>query len=290
MSGYIDASIYVIVSAISFVFLKDLCDNLNPVIALFFMSGVAIISFNILGIKKIKATYSICLNNKFLFVIMSASLGLDWTCMLYASYVADPFVAMSGLFIFLAIIGFLRLFWQTKKLSNLFSVALLICSTLSLYFTYKIGSSAHLGYGIALGAIAGICFYIYIASSNILASQKGLTTIQVLATRFWALFIGATFFVPYNGLISILLHNFIPLLIISYGSLIIPIYFNQQAIVKLGSALTSVFISLVPPVIFIFNSLYNHTFVLGNAIVCSIITAALIFPNLMKYIKMSRNK
>lgn len=248
LNGYMDAAIYVLMTAISFVFLNKFCQQVDPVIALFVMSFIAIISFNLMSFKQIKATYMTCLNNKLLYLAMSGSLAIDWICMLFSSYVADPFVSMAGLFIFLAIIGFSKLFLENRSLVNLFCVLLLIISAILLYSGYKVNSSQHLGFGIILGAVAGVAFYVYIASSGALARRNGLTTMQVLATRFWVLFIGSAFFVPYHNLLSIIVNNILPLLLISYGSLIIPIYFNQQAIQKLGSTITAVFISFVPPV------------------------------------------
>jgi hypothetical protein len=282
VGGYIDAAIYVIMTAISFVYLNKFCQQVDPVIALFAMSFIAIISFNLMSIKHIKATYMACWNNKLLFIIMSGALALDWTCMLFASYIADPFVSMAGLFIFLAIIGFGKLFLENRAISNLLSVMLLIISAVILYSEYQVNSSGHLGLGILLGGVAGTVFYVYIASSSELVIRNNLSTMQVLATRFWVLFIGVTFFVPYQNLFPIIINNIIPLIIISYGSLIIPIYFNQQAIKKLGGALTSVFISFVPPVTYLFYVLYNHNMVWSNVFVCIVISIALVLPYLFK--------
>ena len=289
-SGYIDAAIYVVISAISFVFLNKLVQHIDPVIALFVMSGIGIITFNFLSITKIKATYVTCFKNKLLFLAMSAALGLDWVCMLYASYLADPFVSLAGLFIFLGIVGFSKLFLENKALTSLFSVVLLLISAITLFFSYKVNNSQHLGYGIILGAIAGMAFYVYIASSHRLSKIGNLSSMQILSTRFWVLFIGSAIFVPYTGILSIILHNLGSLILISYGSLIVPIYFNQQAIVKLGSALTSVFISFVPPVTYLSYALINQRFMLSNVIVCLIITIALVLPNLIGLLKFKRVK
>jgi drug/metabolite transporter (DMT)-like permease len=282
LNGYFDASMYVIVQSLSFVFLNKLCKNVDPVIALFAMSFIALITFNFMSLRQIKATYAACLNNKLLYLAMSVGLAADWVCMLYSSMLADPFVSMSGLFIFLAIVGFFRLFLKNKSRTNLFSVILLIISALVLYFGYRIDSSQSLGLGVILGSIAGIGFYVYIASSGELARRSQLSTVQVLATRFWLLFIGTAFFVPYQNLLPIILNNILPLILISFGSLIIPIYFNQQAIQKLGSTITAVCISFVPPVTYLFYVIYNQNINMINVIICLIITIALVLPYLAR--------
>src|SRR6185437_4057001 len=228
-NGYFDAAIYVIIQAVSFVFLNKFCQQVDPIIALFAMSFIATITFNVMSIKQIRPAYMACLNYKLLFLVMSGALALDWIGMLYSSHIADPFVTMAALFIFLAIIGFSQLFLKNKSLSNFISIMLLTISALLLYFFYQVSQSQHLGLGIILGGMAGMAFYVYIWSSGELVKRNGLSTIQVLATRFWVLFIGSAFFVPYHNLFPIILDNILPLVLISYASLVIPVYFSQQA-------------------------------------------------------------
>lgn len=43
MSGYLDATIYVLLTSVAFVFLDHLIAGLNPVIALFAMSAIALL-------------------------------------------------------------------------------------------------------------------------------------------------------------------------------------------------------------------------------------------------------
>ena len=152
-------------------------------------------------------------------------------------------------------------------------------------FAYQVKAGHNVAGGIILGSVAGLAFYVYIANSSKLASLAHLNSLQVLATRFWLLFIGASIFVPKHDLYGILKHNLLALVVISLGSLIIPIYYNQQAIKKLGSELTSVFISLVPPVTYGFYAIYNRQVIMINVIVCVLITLALLVPNLVKVIR-----
>ncbi|MCE3268218.1 MAG: hypothetical protein K0R49_470 [Burkholderiales bacterium] len=276
LSGYFDAAIYVTLTAISFVFLNRLMGQINPVVALFAMSFFAIVNFNLMSLKQLKATYIACFNNKLLYLIMSGSLALDWICMLYSSYITDPFVSMSALFIFLAVIGVIQVFAKNKSIASFVSIIMLIMSVFILYFGYMVNASEKLGLGIILGGVAGSAFYIYIVSSKELVKRSNLSTLQVLATRFWILFIGAAYFLPYHNLLAIIANNIVSLVIISYASLIVPIYFNQQAIKKLGSTVTALCISYVPPVTYLFYVIYNHNLIWSNVVVCIIITSALI--------------
>ena len=284
MSGYVDIGIYILMGAVSFVFLGSVCENVEPIIALFIMSGVAILVFNLLTIRQLKHTYTICWQNKLAFIIMSGSLGIDWVCQIYAMHISDPFVASAATFIALAILGFIKLFMMQRRVRSLFSIALLVASLFILYFTYQLNVSKSLGGGIILGILTGITFFIYIVSSNKLIQLGNLSSLQLVSTRFIMLFVGVGFFVPMKSLFAISTHDLIALVLISFASLIIPIYFNQQAIKKLGVALSSIFASLMPPVTYLFYAIYNQSFISSNVIVCGIITASLILPKLVSLI------
>lgn len=277
-SGYVDAAIYVILSSVVFVFLDDLCKNVEPAMALFIMSGIAIACFNLLNVRAIKHTYSACVTEKWLFLMMSLSLGADWASLTYATYLSDPFVTMAALFVTLAFCSFFHLFKQTGELSNMLSMLLLLISMVVLYETYQIKLSQHLVFGLLLGAVAGLAFFMYIFFSDKLAKRANLSTIEILATRFWILFLGSFFFLPIKALYTTLKDNAFALIVVSFGALIIPIFFNQQAIKKLGPTRSSLLISFVPPMTYLFGSWYNKNLLLGNLFVCIIITIALILP------------
>ena len=250
-SGYIDALIYVLLSSVAFVFLNNLIADVNPLIALLVMSSVALVVFNLLSFKRVKLTYTVCWQHKSIYIWMSIGLALDWVCMVYASYVADPFIAMAALFISLAIIGFIRLNFIQKSRKRLISLILLVVSLilLELFYVVPVGHSTSLG--ILLGVLAGGAFYLYILNSAKLASLGNLNSLQVLATRFWFLWGIALIMVPKLNLWVNMLTHLGALILISFASLIVPIYFNQRAIQKLGAELTSIFIGLVPPVTFV---------------------------------------
>jgi len=282
MSGYYDAVIYVILASIAFVFLDNLCSDVDPITALFIMSGIAIVCFNVLSFKSLKIVYRSILQNPLLFVIMSGALGIDWLCMIYATYLSDPFVTMTSLFISSAFLGFFKLYRETSSRSYLLSMFLLIISILVLWFNYKIQNSGNISYGVILGITAGLAFYVYMVMSEVLCNRSGMSSIQILATRFWVLFIGSGFLLNLNELNIALQHNALSLITVSIGSLVIPIFFNQQAIKKLGTAMTSVIISLVPITTYLIYAFWNKNIIFTNILISLIITSALVLPKFLK--------
>lgn len=287
MSGYIDAILYVLIASITFVLLTKISSGIDPVISLFFLSGVAILSFNLLGINKISETYKAFKNNWVLCISMSIALGLDWVFMLFASIRSDPFVAMGSIFVTLAILGFLKLFRENRNYSNFISILLLISSLLLMGLFYKTGSVSKTLLGMIFGSLAGISFYFYMIFSSKLINNTNLSSIQILSLRFWALFIGSLFFLPKSSMV-IILDKYVELTVISILSLVIPIFFNQQALQKLGPGIASVFFCFVPPVTYLFYAIYNRHYIPLNVIICIIITIALVFPKALFFINKSR--
>ena len=85
-----------------------------------------------------------------------------------------------------------------------------------------------------------------------------------MATRFWILFLGSSLFLSKIDLYQAILISGIPLILVSFGACIVPNFFNQQAIKKLGPIRSSILISFVPPIAYIFDACYNEKLNLLN--------------------------
>lgn len=277
---YLDAILYIIFTAISFVFLDRIIAHINPIVALVIMSLCGIIVFNVLNLRKLAPTYRYCWHNKTTYLIMSFALAVDWWTIVLACYFSDPFVAMAALFIAVAVVGFARLWLNQRKWRFLVSCGLLVTASVLLVLFYTVSASKSVMIGFILGAIAGCAFYVYVASSERLALRCGFSSLQILATRFWVLFISALIGIFFISPFGLTVHDVILLIVISFGSLIIPIYFNQQSIAKLGAATTSIVISLVPPITYVFYLLVYWQISLINTLVCILITLAILLPKL----------
>lgn len=279
---YIDVSIYVILTAISFVFLGKITDHINPVVTLSIMSACGIVFFNLLNYKKFIITYKAIYQYPMLMLIMCGSLAIDWWGMILGIYLSDPVVVMSSLFIAVAIFGFVFSAKTMNLYTKIFSVILLFIADICLIILYQLpfGKSALLG--VVCGSITGVAYYIYIYSSERLSLKCGMSSLQLLATRFWLLFLSAIFVVgikyDYSG---VAINDFIKIILVSFGSLIIPIYFAQQSIVKIGGNLTAVFSCLVPPTVYIFYVIIYQRVSLVNTIVCMLITISLFLPKII---------
>lgn len=288
MNGYIDALIYVVLTAVSFVFLNQLISEIDPWVALVIMSGYALVLFNALNFRGLVNSYQAIIREKLIWIAMVLMLAIDWISMVFASFYSDPFVAMAALFIATAVIGFLRLYLVQRKIIYLLSTGLLLLVIGLMLVGYNTLAGKSVIIGISLGLAAGVAFYGYIASSAELAARQKLSSLAVLATRFWGVFLIAVVVVKWELVLALNVRQYLELLLVSLGALIIPIYFNQQAIAKLGAELTAVFISLVPPLTYLIYIIYLGHFNLLNGIICASITAALLLPKLLLLINNRR--
>lgn len=280
MSGYLDAALYVVMASITLVFLDNLSSHVDIAISLFVVGGIALVCFHLLAITQLKTTYVLFFRNWLVCCVMSIALGVDWFFMLFAAVKSDPFIAMSAAFVTLATFGFVRLFKETRSNSSLLSIGLLALSLILLGCIYETGSKKSLILGVVYGFISGACFYVYIVASTELTGKRGMTSIQILALRFWALFIGAAVFLP-NGSTWIILDNIKKLSSLSVCSAVIPIFFSQRAIDKLGPAIASILFCFVPPLTYVFYAFVDKKFMWLNLLICIIIALALILPKLI---------
>ena len=108
----------------------------------------------------------------------------------FASHVADPFIAMAALFSALALFGFGKIYIVTRNKAVLFSLFFIGIRVGHLTICVSSETGHSIAGGIILGSVAGLAFYVYIANSSKLASLADLSSLQVLATRFWLLFLG----------------------------------------------------------------------------------------------------
>lgn len=288
MNGYIDALIYVVLTAVSFVFLNQLISEIDPWVALVVMSGYALVLFNALNFRCLIDSYQAIVREKLIWIAMVLMLAIDWISMVFASFYSDPFVAMAALFIATAVIGFLRLYLVQRKIIYLLSSGLLVMVIGLMLVGYSTLAGKSVIIGISLGIAAGVAFYGYIACSAALAVRQKLSSLAVLATRFWGVFLIAVVVVKWELVLALNIRQYLQLLVVSLGALVIPVYFNQQAIVKLGAELTAVFISLVPPLTYLIYIIYLGHFNLLNGIICASITVALLLPKLLLLINNRR--
>ncbi len=286
MSGYIDASIYVILTAFGFVFIDVLYAEVPPLVALFVMLLVAVFCFNVINLPNLVKIYKTCLDNLGLFILMSGLLMIDWFCSMYGVHYADPFVYLASLFIAVALVGYLQLLFSQSSKSKfvlILSLCILVAALFLMIILYQ--GRPTLLLGIALAMICGFSFYGYGLTSIKLLQAGDLSSSEVLATRFWLVLIVVAIIMPKHNLLYTIQHNILKLGIISLITMIIPIFYYQQALKKIGAVRTSITISCTPIVAYAVFAIYNQVFILNNFIISIVIVLAMLVEHLKVFSK-----
>lgn len=287
MSGYIDAFIYVILTAFGFVFIDSLHAEVSPLVALFVMLLVAVSWFNIINLPSLFKIYKTCLDNLLLFILMSGLLMIDWFCSMYGVHYADPFIYLSSLFIAVALVGYLQLFFSKRKnkFMPVLSIFILVAALFLMIILYRGRSTLLLGIGLAM--ICGFSFYGYAITSVKLLQAGSLSSSEVLATRFWLVLIVVAIIMPKHNLLYTIQQNILKLGITSLITMIIPIFYYQQALKKIGAVRTSIAISCTPIVAYAVFAIYNKVFIINNFIISVVIVVAMLVEHLKIFTKNS---
>lgn len=284
MSGYADILLYALFTAVSFTFIDKLDDTINPYMLLFMMTLLASVFFNIVNYKTIKMIHKVCWRNKLIYLAMTAAVGSNWLCSIFAPNLADPFIYLAFGFLSATICGFIFM----KKETNLDIIIHVVCILvfviviLHTYLYYDIKKTKSLDTGLVLGVISGISLYVYAHFSSLLAKKGSLSATQVLAVRAWPLLLCLIIVILKDHIsFSVVKSHFAMIVIMAGMTLVLPIYYLQSAIKKLGATKFSVFAAITPGVTFIIYSLDTKHMSKINLEIALIITAVLMLSKII---------
>lgn len=286
MLGYIDAIIYCVFTAVSFVFIDKMGDHINPYLSLFVMTLIACIFFISINYKHLKLMGRTIIDNKTLYLIMCHMVGINWLCSIFAPHLADPFIYLSVLFIVTSILGliFIPKKNQAESLVHCALSIILMLLIIFIFMKYNILDGKNISLGIILGIIAGVTTYLYGLFSNKLSTRSSLSPSQVLGIRFIPLIIvlSIIIFQPNSQIeISLKPNDSYIILFMAFISLIIPAYFLQVSFKKIGVMESALILGLIPGISFALYSIAIQYFIWINFFIALITTAVLILVKIL---------
>lgn len=284
MPGYIDAFFYVLFTAVSFTFIDKLDDHINPYISLLCLTIFATIFFNAINYKNLKTMYMGCLNNKSLYLGITLCIGVNWLCSIFAPNQSDPFIYLALSFITMAICGFVFIKKNNKQdyYVHYGCILVFIIMIIFIHRYYEIGKNRSLNFGIIIGIISGLSGYLYGYISNSFAKKASLNATQVLGVRFWLLIIMLIIVVLSQHLnLNVIKENLGVLFLMSLLSMIVPNYFNQSSLIKLGVTRRAIFVVITPGITFLIYSISAMRFDKINFIIALITTLVMIFSKIL---------
>lgn len=208
----------------------------------------AIVLFQVVNRRQIVPVYkSLLANHKIPYLKLNVALLVCWVGTFLIPIYFSPSALVLTALSMTGLCGSAALYRSTRRRSKLVKCSLLVAN-LALF--YGLSSSTYSGWWFGVFIVAtlatGLATYLSMVSLSSML-DCGLTSSQVVAVRFWLLWLVALFFVVKDGSYTAITPE---VLLYTAGigavSLIIPIYCMQKSIEKLGAQKTGIYIGLTP--------------------------------------------
>lgn len=240
--------LYIILTSISANFIYNLGIKIPDSLMISLSSFYALLFFHLLNYNKIFNIYQRLLNHKIIYIkLLIAFLGMwgfSFILPIYFSPSLTIFFAMS----WPALLSILSLYYQTRLHKYIFFslilLMLIIFFYIVLYKQYNLTSYILLVLGMT---ILGISMYAY-SKISFKLSKLGFSSSEILAVRFWLLFLIPLIITCKTGSIKLITNPYILIsnLILSIISLIIPVFCNQKSIINIGVNKHSLLVGFTP--------------------------------------------
>ncbi len=270
------AALYIILTALSVVFINELGNHIPAMLMIFIATSFTIVFFSAINFKSLFRTYRTLWFHKIDYFLLCFFLF----CMWFGSF-AIPIYFSPTAFLFpymslLATWGLLAKCFHVIRRHNIIKLILLLINLSIFYGLIKRDYTNSQYVILIVSTIAtGTTGFIYIKLSGKL-NNLGLKASQVLAVRFWILWLFSLISCLVNKDFSAANLRVIgQCLVVSLFSLILPIYFSQKSIEKLGANLGAITMGFTPLACFAIEKLLLKTN-LGYELICSIILAVIL--------------
>jgi len=241
MLKYKYSLLYCLATAISSSCIDGVTDYMPTAYVLCISCLVAIIYFNIASSAKLIHIYKTIYQHKKSFLIINILVAIMWACTFFGIAIGG---ATYYLLIYFSIGGLAAMIFMDFK-SNKLQIILLIFLTALTYFV----KSNIIGF--ILGLTGGLTGFLYLKLSKDLHDNLGFSSNEVLAIRFWLLFIILLLVTPNKDFIIYTnMTNILTIIFVAFLSMIVQLWFSQQGIVYSGVRIHQYIVSLTPSATF----------------------------------------
>jgi len=256
---------YVIVSAISNVFINHTTRSIDPIVTLFYSSIFTIIFFSILNFRELNKNISLIKENKKSIIWLNILNAIIWFVIFYSLKVLSPSV-FSCLFLGAIPINLFIIELRNSKTGkkNNFTIATLLLSIflLMLLLVYQDISRTNmvqiLRYGTLVTVVGGIVAAFIMKISKKLA-DKNLPASLVVSLRFYGLLIISILIIISNqSQLLIKPIALLELLALALTSMAFPLFLLQKALKTLNPLYTSIIITVIPILTYLLQVLTGY--------------------------------
>lgn len=241
MLKYKYSFLYCVATGIANVCIDGMADYMPISYVLCLSCLIAIIYFNLTAKDRLLHIYRSIWQHKLSFLVVNIIVGIMWACTFYG-------VAIGGAtyynLIYFTSAGFFALILSDSK-SHIIQISLLI---LIIALTYFVQPSL---IGFILAILGGLSGYVYSKISKGLHDELGFTANEMLAVRFWLLFIVLIVITPKEDfIIHTNLHNIIIIIIVALLSMVVQLWLAQQGVIHSGVQMNQYIMTLTPAAVF----------------------------------------
>lgn len=285
MFNYTYSFLYVLIASFSYIFMEYTVTTWSPVLSLIFSIFLATLYFHITNIHHIKATYTQAIKDKWNWLWVNLTVMVMWGAAFHSVFYIGPF---GYLFLFYSTAAVFGFFFQVKnektiRFPRIISMIIIIfLIVIYIGFIEKHTNHYYL-LGNFLAILSGTMSYAYSKTSFSFSKNTSLSATQILAIRFYALLIFSILLCwiePFS--VNLSLHILWHMALLAALSFILPLYFFQKAVLKVGPEAQSIFIAFSPAVTYLLKILIDHQFDLYPFLVSIILGIMLIIPAIIK--------
>jgi len=284
MMNYLYSFLYCIITAASVVFAHSVTQTISPITAAFLTFVVCLLWFNIVNYKLAKKTYRTCQNNLSLIFLINLATAINWiTTFLAIKYISPVlfvavFMALMPIMIYL-----LQLILLKKPLNRIdlcssliiiFLVSLLVYSQTPAVFDQKLYWMS-----LALTALSSLSAAAYFIWSKRAQDKLSLNPTQILSIRFYLLVTVSAVCILLQSHFSMtggFVHFYGKIILLSLLTSIIPLFFLQKSIQKIGAVKTSFFMPMTPIFTFLLVMLTHGKINFSTILVLLLLTLLLL--------------
>lgn len=264
------AFLYVVVMALSVVWVGHLHDYFSAALMLLMVSFSAIVIYSLGSLSRLAEAYSSIVCYPWLWVCMSVTFAVTWWLMYFTTIYASP---RAAIVVFYLVVGSMGCLFD-KQVSGV--VLCVIALIMSVWLLPELSIIT-----VISGIGCGLAGYVYMFSSGRYAKLASLTASQVLGVRFFPLFFSAlavVLLIPHqyvfmNDSIHFLKIILAVSLLIAFN--LLPNYCAQKSIMFSGPNRFSQIIAYTPAATFLIQGVFHHTWDWKIMVLCLVVSMLL---------------
>lgn len=264
MKGYIQAALYILVISISTVWVSHLGNSISVSLLLLGVSLVAMIFFNAMRLKYFMRNHATIVKTPILWLAMSVSMLLVWWLSYYSAIHSSASFALALLFL-----------WQALSAAifekRWFSVAVSILIWIGIYFLAPKATPITF----VTSTLSGMLAYVYYRTSYSYAHKHSMIAVDILAVRFYPIFLFSLFYVMIDTSQHITLYQggdflYVALLLLALGflNMILPNFCSQSSVQNIGAEKFSFISTWIPVLTFLLQGMFLGTWSMSLLIAC----------------------